>query len=59
MLNIRSKLSAVLSPVLQAALPPAPVLPEAESDRLTFDVIGLSDTDAIWYYETRRWRGRD
>lgn len=59
MLNIRCMLSAVLHPALPADLPPPPIPPEAEPDRLHFDLLGLSDTDAMWYYEMRRWRGRD
>lgn len=38
---------------------PSPLRPEARLDRLDHDVIGLSDSDAMWYYERRKWRGRD
>lgn len=57
--NIRSMLSAVLGPALRADPPPSPIPPDSTPDRLYFDVLRLSDTDAMWYYETRRWRGRD
>jgi hypothetical protein len=32
---------------------------EGQPDRIYHDLIGLSDTDAMWYYELRKWRGRD
>lgn len=59
MLNIRSILSAVLRPAPAADRPPLPISPENEPDRIHVDLRGLSDTDSMWYYETRRWRGRD
>jgi hypothetical protein len=37
----------------------APVSAEGRFDRIDHDLIGLSDTDAMWYYEVRKWRGRD
>lgn len=58
MTNIRAVLSAIVSPTPpKDALLPAP--PEAQPDRIYRDLIGLSDTDAMWYYELRKWRGRD
>lgn len=36
-----------------------PQRPEGRVDRLDRDVIGLSDSDAMWYYERRKWLGRD
>ncbi|QIG47237.1 hypothetical protein G5V57_05540 [Nordella sp. HKS 07] len=59
MLNIRSMLSAVLHPVHPADLPPPHVPPEEWPDRIDFDLQSASDTDAMWYYEMRKWRGRD
>lgn len=59
MLNIRSIFSSVLNPVAPAVLSPLPVPPEDQPDRIEVDLVGLSDMDAMWYYETRRWRGRD
>ena len=59
MLNIRSIISSVLNPVPPAVLSPLPVLSEDQPDRIDIDLVGLSDMDAMWYYETRRWRGRD
>jgi hypothetical protein len=37
----------------------APPPPESQPDRIHFDLIGLSDADAMWYYERRKWQGRD
>lgn len=58
MTNIRSLLSAIVNPA-----PPKdallPASPEGQVDRIYHDLIGLSDTDAMWYYELRKWRGRD
>lgn len=59
MLSIRSILSTVLHPAPVADPPPPPAAPEITTDRIHFDLLGLSDTDAMWYYEMRRWRGRD
>ena len=59
MLNIRSIVSRVLSPAPPTALSPLPVPPEDQPDRIQIDLLGFSDTDAMWYYEMRRWRGRD
>jgi hypothetical protein len=58
MANIREMLSSFLSPGLTKEMPP-PRPPEDLVDRLDHDVIGLSDIDAMWYYELRKWRGRD
>lgn len=59
MLSIRSILSTVLHPMPVSDAPPPPAAPEITADRIHFDLLGLSDADAMWYYETRRWRGRD
>jgi hypothetical protein len=58
MANIRAMLSTILSHALpkEAILP---ALPEGQRDRIYHDLIGQSDTDAMWYYELRKWRGRD
>jgi hypothetical protein len=58
MTKIRTMLSAIVNPA-----PPKdallPASPEGQPDRIYHDLIGLSDTDAMWYYELRKWRGRD
>lgn len=59
MLSIRSLLSTVLHPAPATNLPSSSATPEVPNDRIHFDLLGVSDTDALWYYETRRWRGRD
>lgn len=59
MLNIRSILSTVLSPAPPTDIPPSPDPSDDWPDRIHFDLLGASDTDAMWYYEMRRWRGRD
>lgn len=59
MLNIRSMLSTVLSPAPPATFPPPAAPSEAGFDRIHFDLMDVSDTDAMWYYEMRKWRGRD
>ena len=61
MANIRGMLSTLLSPGLakEVVPPPPPTPPEDRNDRLDYDLIGLSDSDAMWYYEVRKWRGRD
>jgi hypothetical protein len=51
-------LSSFLSPGLTKETPP-PLPTEHLIDRLDHDLIGLSDADAMWYYERRKWRGRD
>ena len=58
MTNIREMLSTFLTPGPSREVPPLP-LPEGLGDRLDHDIVGLSDSDAMWYYEVRRWRGRD
>jgi hypothetical protein len=58
MANIKTMLSTILNPGSpnDAHLP----MPhEGQADRFYHDLIGLSDTDAMWYYELRKWRGRD
>jgi hypothetical protein len=59
MANIREMISTFLTPGFSRETVPPPKLPEDFSDRLDRDLIGLSDTDAMWYYELRKWRGRD
>jgi len=56
--NIKSILSMIVNPAApnEALLPASP---EGQPDRIYHDLIGLSDTDAMWYYELRKWRGRD
>ena len=58
MANIRGMISTYLTPGLAQEQLPLPKAPE-DFDRLDHDLIGLSDSDAMWYYEVRRWRGRD
>jgi hypothetical protein len=58
MTNIKTILSAILHPAFPKDAP-LPIPPEGQADRIYHDLIGLSDTDAIWYYELRKWRGRD
>jgi len=58
MTNIKTILFAFLNTTLpKDGLLPAS--PEGQPDRIYHDLIGLSDTDAMWYYELRKWRGRD
>jgi hypothetical protein len=57
MANIRTMLSTLLDTGFAKEAPPPPV--EGRLDRIDHDLIGLSDSDAIWYYERRNWRGRD
>lgn len=58
MANIREMLF-LLKPRF-AVPPPLPAPPEDPiHDRLDHDLVGLSDIDAMWYYERRQWRGRD
>lgn len=53
-------LTAALVSFLNAVLPKdADPLPEGRTDRIERDLTGLSDIDAVWYYEMRKWRGRD
>ena len=59
MANIKTFLATVLNPGF-AREPKLPTTPaEGRFDRIDYDLIGLSDTDAMWYYEVRKWRGRD
>lgn len=59
MATIRGMISTFLIPGTAKEVAPPPKLPEDCIDRLDHDLIGLSDTDAMWYYELRKWRGRD
>jgi hypothetical protein len=59
MANIIGMLSTFLAPGFAREAPPPPDLPENFNDRLDWDLVGLSDSDAMWYYEIRKWRGRD
>ena len=59
MANIRGMLSTFLAPGSAKEAVPPPKLKDDFIDRLDHDLIGLSDSDAMWYYEARRWRGRD
>jgi hypothetical protein len=60
MANIMGMLSIFLTPgSAERTSPPPPRLPEDFRDRLDHDLVGLSDSDAMWYYEIRKWRGRD
>ena len=54
-------IKSALSSLLNALLPKDAVqpIPEGGLDRIDHDLIGLSDMDALWYYELRKWRGRD
>jgi hypothetical protein len=58
MTNIRTMLSTILDPAFPKDAPLA-TPSEGQADRIYHDLIGLSDTDAMWYYELRKWRGRD
>jgi hypothetical protein len=58
MANIKDMLSTFVTPKFDGEIP-SPKLPGDFGDRLDHDLIGLSDNDAMWYYEVRRWRGRD
>lgn len=59
MANIMGFISTFLSPGSGEQTLPPPRLPEDLGDRLDYDLVGLTDSDAMWYYEIRRWRGRD
>jgi hypothetical protein len=54
-------IKSVFSSLLKAVLPKEAFRPLLESgaDRIDHDLTGLSDMDALWYYEKRKWRGRD
>jgi hypothetical protein len=58
MTNIKTALSTLLKGAFSKDAP-LPASPEGQADRFYHDLIGLSDTDAMWYYELRKWRGRD
>lgn len=58
MANIKSILLTMLSFVFHQH-EPAPLPAEGQPDRLHYDLIGLCDADAMWYYERRKWQGRD
>lgn len=58
MANIITTLSNLLNAAFSKEAP-LPASPEGQADRIYHDLIGLSDTDAMWYYERRKWRGRD
>jgi hypothetical protein len=59
MTNIGRMLSDLLkTDPIKPALPAAPPL-EVPRDRIDYDLVGVSDADAMWYYERRMWRGRD
>ena len=59
MANIIGIISTLLSPESAERSLPPPRVPEDFADRLEYDLVGLSDSDAMWYYELRKWRGRD
>lgn len=57
-----TNLATILSTLLRPALPRdagSPRPPQDRPERIDHDLIGLSDMDAIGYYESRRWRGRN
>jgi hypothetical protein len=58
MANLREMLAGFMNPGFsKEAPPPAPA--ESQFDRIDYDLLGSSDVDAMWYYEVRKWRGRD
>lgn len=59
MANIRTVLSTLLGPGFAKETGQVSVPVEGRPDRIDHDLIGLSDADAMWYYERRNWRGRD
>jgi hypothetical protein len=59
MTNLKTALSAVLGVRFSRERASSPTLADARFDRIDLDLIGASDTDAMWYYEMRKWRGRD
>ena len=58
MANLKSMLFSMFSSVSHHH-EPAPPPAEGQCDRIHHDLMGLSDADAMWYYERRKWRGRD
>jgi hypothetical protein len=59
MTNIKTALFAILNAGSSKEEARSPALPDARFDRIHYDLIGASDADAMWYYELRKWRGRD
>lgn len=59
MTNLKTALSAILNPSFLREKASSPMLPDTRFDRIDYDLIGASGTDAMWYYELRKWRGRD
>jgi hypothetical protein len=66
MANIIGMISTLLAPGFHTEVPssfhtevPSSRPAEDFHDRLDHDLIGVSDSDAMWYYEMRKWRGRD
>jgi hypothetical protein len=59
MTNLKTALSAVLGVRFSRERAPSATLPDTRFDRIDLDLVGASDTDAMWYYELRKWRGRD
>jgi hypothetical protein len=59
MANIKTMLSTLLANGFAKEARP-PLMPaEGLIDRIDYDLVGLSDTDAMWYFERRKWQGRD
>ena len=56
MANIRSMLTNLLGNNSAKTVTP-PV--NDRLDRIHYDLVGASEADSMWYYERRRWRGRD
>jgi hypothetical protein len=59
MTNLKTALSAILTSRFSKEKAPSPALTDRRFDRIDYDLTGASDTDAMWYYELRKWRGRD
>jgi len=59
MANITRILSGLLNGGSAKRAPLLPGVLDGPRDRIDHELAGLSDTDAMWYYERRRWRGRD
>jgi hypothetical protein len=59
MANITRILSGLLNSGSGKRAQLLPGLLDGARDRIDHDLAGLSDTDAMWYYERRRWQGRD
>ena len=56
---LKTALSAFLNSGGSKAKASSPALPDTRFDRIDYDLVGASDADAMWYYEVRKWRGRD